>query len=245
MVTSLFNLFKLSAVIRNNTLRSCLILMLAMFVFAASPVAAQQGHMTTVVKADAKSGRLVRSIVMEPGVIASQNADLQNQDLKVMIDRIADEQGVESQLVHSVIRAESNYNSNAVSPKGAQGIMQLIPATAHRFGVTNTFDPRENIQGGVRYLRFLLDYYKGDYAKSIAAYNAGEGAVDKYNGVPPYAETQNYVYRVAGNLKAARQAAVPRAAVKASLAAVINETETPQAIQTSTGADGRIYYRTP
>ena len=124
-----------------------------------------------------------------------------------MIDRIADEQGVESHLVHSVIRAESNYNANAVSPKGAQGIMQLIPSTARRFGVSNTFDAKENIQGGVRYLRFLLDYYQGDYPKAIAAYNAGEAAVDKYNGVPPFAETQNYVYQVARNLKAARQAA--------------------------------------
>ena len=104
---------------------------------------------------------------------------------KNMIDRIADEQGVESHLVHSVIRAESNYNANAVSPKGAQGIMQLIPATARRFGVSDAFDVSDNIQGGVRYLRFLLDYYQGDYPKAIAAYNAGEAAVDKYNGIPP------------------------------------------------------------
>jgi soluble lytic murein transglycosylase-like protein len=160
-----------------------------------------------------------------------------------MIDSIAAEQGVENHLVHSVIRAESNYNANAVSPKGAQGIMQLIPSTARRFGVTNAFDARENIQGGVRYLRFLLDYYKGDYPKAIAAYNAGEGAVDKYNGIPPYAETQNYVYRVAGNLKAARLAAVP--AVSKSLASVNDGPETPRPIQTSTGPDGLIYYRTP
>ena len=162
-----------------------------------------------------------------------------------MIDRIADEQGVESHLVHSVIRAESNYNANAVSPKGAQGIMQLIPATARRFGVSNTFDARDNIQGGVRYLRFLLDYYQGDYSKAIAAYNAGEGAVDKYHGIPPYAETQNYVNRVAGNLKAARQAVVPPAAMKQYQANVNNEPETARPIQTSVGSDGRIYYRTP
>jgi len=162
-----------------------------------------------------------------------------------MIDRIAGEQGVESHLVHSVIRAESNYNANAVSPKGAQGIMQLIPATARRFGVSNAFDARENIQGGVRYLRFLLDYYKDDYAKAIAAYNAGEGAVDKYHGVPPYAETQNYVYRVAGNLRAARLAAVPKGVPKQTLASVNEGSETPRPIQASTGSDGRIYYRTP
>jgi soluble lytic murein transglycosylase-like protein len=162
-----------------------------------------------------------------------------------MIDRIADEHGVESQLVHSVIRAESNYNANAVSPKGARGIMQLIPATARRFGVTNTFDARDNIQGGVRYLRFLLDYYQGDYPKAIAAYNAGEAAVDKYKGIPPYVETQSYVYRVARNLAVARQAVVPRVAVTKSLAVVNDNSETPRPIQTSTGSDGRVYYRTP
>ena len=197
-----------------------------------------------------KTGRLVRSMIVEPGFVAVSDPDLADLNLRDMIDRIAGEQGVESHLVHSVIRAESNYNASAVSPKGAQGIMQLIPATARRFGVSNVFDARENIQGGVRYLRFLLDYYKGDYAKAIAAYNAGEGAVDKYHGVPPYAETQNYVYRVGGNLKAARMAAVPPPAAKQSaltqtLASVNNETETPRPIQASTGSDGRIYYRTP
>ncbi len=100
-----------------------------------------------------------------------------------------------------MIRAESNYNPDAVSPKGALGLMQLIPSTARRFGVSNPFDVRENIEGGVRYLRFLLDYYQGDYPKAIAAYNAGEAAVDKYHGIPPYAETQNYVHRVAKNLE--------------------------------------------
>jgi soluble lytic murein transglycosylase-like protein len=188
----------------NITLRICFILMLVVPAFAASPGAAPQGHMTTVVRADAKTGRLVRSLVMEPRVVASRPvvpqavSDLPPStenftDMNGMIDRIADEQGVETHLVHSVIRAESNYNAKAVSPKGAQGLMQLIPATARRFGVSNTFDPKENIQGGVRYLRFLLDYYQGDYPKAIAAYNAGEGAVDKYNGIPPYLETQNYV----------------------------------------------------
>jgi soluble lytic murein transglycosylase-like protein len=199
--------------------------------------------MTTVVRADTKTGRLVRSIVMEPGI-----ALIADPDLNAMIDRIADEQGVESHLVHSVIRAESNYNANAISPKGAQGLMQLIPSTARRFGVLNAFDAKDNIQGGVRYLRFLLDYYKGDYPKAIAAYNAGEGAVDKYNGVPPYAETQNYVYQVARNLKAARQSAVPPIAAQpapVNVASLNDVSETARPIRTSTGSDGRIYYRTP
>ena len=197
-----------------------------------------------VVKADAKSGRLIRSIVLQPRLsdpapIVTAEA-VQPDALLDLIDTIATEQGVEKQLVHSVIRAESNYNPYAVSPKGALGIMQLIPSTARRFGVANAFDPGDNIRGGVRYLRFLLDYYQGDYPKAIAAYNAGEGAVDKYNGIPPYTETQNYVYRVARNLKAARQSTEVT-----NLENEPGKTETPRQIETSTGSDGRIYYRTP
>jgi hypothetical protein len=227
---------------QNNFLRSCFILMLVAPAFAASPVVAPHGHMTTVVRADLKTGRLVRSVVMEPRV-ADRNP-VPAQDLKDTIDRVADEQGVENHLVHSVIQAESRYNVNAVSPKGAQGIMQLIPATARRFGVSNAFDAKDNIEGGVRYLRFLLDYYHGDYAKAIAAYNAGEGAVDKYKGIPPFAETQNYVYRVARNLEAARQAGAAQNTAKPA-AMGPDKSETPRPIQASTGSDGRIYYRNP
>lgn len=240
-------IFNSLVVFQNNILRSCFILMLVAPAFAASPVVAPQGHMTTVVRADLKTGRLVRSVVMEPRVaarnpIAAQ--DLAPQDLKDTIDRIADEQGVENHLVHSVIQAESRYNVNAVSPKGAQGIMQLIPATARRFGVSDTFDAKDNIEGGVRYLRFLLDYYHGDYPKAIAAYNAGEGAVDKYNGIPPFAETRNYVYQVAKNLKAARQAGAVQSVVRRA-ATEPDNSETPRPIQASTGSDGRTYYRNP
>jgi soluble lytic murein transglycosylase-like protein len=210
--------------------------------FAASLVVAPQGHMTTVVRADLKTGRLVRSVVMEPRVAARN--PIAAQDLKDTIDRISDEQGVENHLVHSVIQAESRYNVNAVSPKGAQGIMQLIPATARRFGVSDTFDAKENIEGGVRYLRFLLDYYHGDYAKAVAAYNAGEAAVDKYNGIPPFAETRNYVYQVAKNLKVARQADAVESVVMQAAAGPDNS-ETPRPIRASTGSDGRIYYRNP
>jgi soluble lytic murein transglycosylase-like protein len=170
-------------------------------------------------------------------------------DLGATVDQIAIEHGVEESLVHSVIRAESNYNPYAVSPKGAQGIMQLIPATARRFGVADTFDPEENIQGGVKYLKFLLDYYRGDYSKAIAAYNAGEAAVDRYNGVPPYAETRNYVARVAKNLTAARQQranTAPRTLVEpGGIVGSGAATETLPQSPTSLGSDGRIYYRTP
>jgi soluble lytic murein transglycosylase-like protein len=219
-----------------------------MTAFAASPSQNATTHTTTVVKADSRTGRLVRSAVMQPKIAAAQISQSDDNkpvtgNIDDLIDSIATEQGVESQLVRSVIRAESNYNPHAVSPKGAQGIMQLIPSTAQRFGVENTFDTVENIRGGVRYLRFLLDYYQGDYARTIAAYNAGEAAVDKYNGIPPYAETQNYVFRVAKNLKAERQAA-PRPAISPT-AAEIAKIETTRPIETSTGSDGRIYYKTP
>lgn len=210
-------------------------------VLAASAASSPSAKATTVVHVDAKTGRLIRSVVMQPRV-ASPEASA---DLAEMVDQIAGQQGVESPLVHSVIRAESNYNPDAVSPKGALGLMQLIPATAKRFGVSDVFDARENIQGGVRYLRFLLDYYQGDYTKAVAAYNAGEGAVDKYNGVPPYVETRNYVRQVAKNLTAARakQAAAPSALAQAPPETAKPETYRP--IQASTGSDGRIYYRTP
>ena len=92
--------------------------------------------------------------------------------------------------------AESNLEPRAVSPKNAQGVMQLIPSTQERFGVKNAFDPKQNIRGGLAYLRWLQQRYAGDRVLVAAAYNAGEGAVDKYRGVPPFAETQQYVRRV-------------------------------------------------
>ena len=156
-----------------------------------------------------------------------------------LIDSIAATHGVEDSLVHSVIRAESNYNSRAVSPKGALGMMQLIPGTARRFGVANPFDVKQNIEGGVKYLRFLLDYYDGNYPRAIAAYNAGEHAVDRYRGIPPYAETQTYVYRVAANLKAARA----RHKAKPAVAATPSGPMVPS-IHSTVGADGKVYYRT-
>jgi soluble lytic murein transglycosylase-like protein len=207
--------------------------------FAASPE-----HAATTVRADQKSGRLVRTVVgVAPDAALPVAAD-QVAGLAALVSQIAAEMGVEESLVHSVIRAESNYNTRAVSPKGAQGLMQLIPSTARRFGVTDVFDARDNVLGGVRYLKFLLDYYKNDYVKVIAAYNAGEGAVDKYHGVPPYAETQNYVTRVARNLKIAREA-LARTEEPAAVLVASAGNETYHPIKTSVGEDGRVYYRTP
>jgi soluble lytic murein transglycosylase-like protein len=127
----------------------------------------------SVVRADPRTGRLVRTVIRTSpaGERAPTNA------IAETVDRIAQQNQLSPELVHSVIRAESNYDPNAVSPKGAQGLMQLIPSTARRFGVSNVFDPADNIQGGARYLKYLLALYKGDESLALAAYNAGEGAV--------------------------------------------------------------------
>ncbi|MEO8597740.1 MAG: lytic transglycosylase domain-containing protein [Candidatus Solibacter sp.] len=125
--------------------------------------------------------------------------------------RIAEKHSLPPQLIHSVIKVESNYNAHAISNKGALGLMQLIPATARRFGVSDVFNPVENIEGGARYLRYLLDLYGGNYPLALAAYNAGEGAVARYGGVPPYAETQNYVISVRKQLEQAKKAAAKAA----------------------------------
>jgi len=104
---------------------------------------------------------------------------------------------VDPLLLYSVMHQESSFKSRAISPKGARGLMQLMPGTAMRYGVTNIFDPRQNIEGGARYLRFLLDRFDGDVNLALAGYNAGEGAVEKYGWrIPPYAETQEYVRRI-------------------------------------------------
>jgi soluble lytic murein transglycosylase-like protein len=112
------------------------------------------------------------------------------------IDAAAKLHGVDPAIVRAIIHAESAYNPNALSRVGAQGLMQLMPATARRFGVGNAFDASQNIAGGVQYLAWLLKRFNGDLSLAAAGYNAGEGAVDKYRGVPPYAETRRYVERV-------------------------------------------------
>ena len=104
--------------------------------------------------------------------------------------------GVSPSLIKAVIQAESGYNPNAVSSKGASGLMQLMPGTARSLKVSNSFDPRDNVEGGVKYLRFLLDTFHGDVSLALAAYNAGLGKVAKYGGIPPYNETRTYVNRV-------------------------------------------------
>lgn len=115
-----------------------------------------------------------------------------------IINSAAAKWGVDPALIKSVIKAESGFNTNAVSHAGAQGLMQLMPSTARSLGVSDPFDPEQNIMGGARHLRGLLDRFGGDEAKAIAAYNAGAGRVMQYDGVPPFTETQNYVSKVLG-----------------------------------------------
>ena len=113
-----------------------------------------------------------------------------------LVLKLAPEYGVSPRLAMAIIRAESNFNPVAISPKNAQGLMQLIPETAERFNVRKPFDPEQNIRGGLAYLRWLLAYFQGDVTLVAAAYNAGEGAVNRFAGIPPYPETQGYVKRI-------------------------------------------------
>lgn len=114
-------------------------------------------------------------------------------EIAALARRAADRHGIDPALVLAVMRIESGFDARALSPKGAMGLMQLMPDTAARFGVRDAYDPEQNLRGGAAYLRFLLERFEGDVALAGAAYNAGEGAVDRHGGVPPYAETQAYV----------------------------------------------------
>jgi len=117
--------------------------------------------------------------------------------LLALVDEMAARHGVDARLAHALVQVESNYEVRAVSSKGAQGLMQLMPSTARHYGVDDSFDPEQNLDGGLRHLRGLLDRYgKGRESLALAAYNAGEGAVSRYQGIPPYRETQNYVRRI-------------------------------------------------
>jgi hypothetical protein len=117
-------------------------------------------------------------------------------DIDQLVEQTASRYQVDPDLVHAIIRVESGYDPKAVSNKGAMGLMQLIPATAQRFGVANPFDPKQNLEGGVNYLKHLLDLFGGDLSLSLAAYNAGEHSVQRSGGIPAIRETRNYVRKV-------------------------------------------------
>lgn len=225
-------------------------LSLAGLAIAAGVSASEPVHkVASVVRADPRTGRLVRSVVVSPRTVrenvvkpaSPENASAPRTEptrLGEYIEETARRYQVEPALVHSVIEVESNYNPFAISPKGAEGIMQLMPGTAKRFQVANSFNPWQNIDGGVRYLKYLLNLF-GNERLALAAYNAGEGAVIKYGDVPPYAETNQYVYRVGRKLGAARQSARKPEAdhPKAS-------TPEQPSIVHYTDADGREHFET-
>jgi soluble lytic murein transglycosylase-like protein len=158
------------------------------------------------------------------------------------VDQAAKWYDIDPLLVHSVIQVESNYNPYAISNKGAEGLMQLIPSTARRFGVKNSFDSRDNIEAGVRYLRYLKNIF-GDDRLALAAYNAGEGAVARYGWIPPYPETQQYVYRVGKKYGEARRAAERKPAPILAQAAKQHVEEHPK-LEQYRDEQGRIGLRT-
>jgi soluble lytic murein transglycosylase-like protein len=217
-------------------------------------------RMVSVVSADQRTGRLVRSVVVAPkrnaagpaakpaaltlAPVSSSVAEPPRPKsvaaIAEAVERAAAQHSLPPELIHSVIKVESNYNPAAVSSKGALGLMQLIPATARRFGVLDAFDPVDNIQGGAKYLRYLLDLYRGDYPLALAAYNAGEGAVAKYGTVPPYPETQNYLRLVAHQLRQTAPAAAEKPQPQAA-PAIVKPDETTH-VRAVVGEDGALRY---
>ena len=129
-------------------------------------------------------------------------------EFEQLIKTCSDKYGVNSSLVKAVIHAESGYNPNAVSSKGASGLMQLMPDTARSLKVADRFNPKDNVEGGVKYLRFLLDTFRGDVSLALAAYNAGLNKVAKYGGIPPYNETRTYVNRVLLYMKSYQESGI-------------------------------------
>jgi soluble lytic murein transglycosylase-like protein len=136
-----------------------------------------------------------------------------------VVSAASDKHQIDPDLITSVIHAESAFNPKALSPKGAQGLMQLMPGTASRLGVTNAYDPAANVDGGTQYLRELLLKYNGDIIKALAAYNAGPGRVQQYHGVPPYPETRAYVARIVREFNQKKLAAMKAQSTSASAAA--------------------------
>ena len=197
-------------------------------------------HAVSVVRADSHTGRLVRTVVVKN--VPAWNGDAAGSRLRALVEQTANDHEVSPLLVDSVIQVESNYNPYAVSPKGAQGLMQLMPATAHRFGVTDSFDAQQNIEAGVKYLKFLKDTFKDDRL-AIAAYNAGEKAVTKYGDVPPYAETKNYVVKVGDKYAKAKRSAEKTEAESAAPEQKPAEEQTRHVVQ-YLDAEGRLHLAT-
>jgi hypothetical protein len=185
-------------------LSKCALVLVAMVAGLATPVAASAGTFRLVDGAgvvhltNAPADPRYRGFAVTSGSATGwlRMTEVSRSLYATEIREISARYGVDPVLVESVIRAESAFNATAVSRAGARGLMQLMPKTALALGVRDSFNPRQNIEGGVRHLRYLLDRYPGNVHLAIAAYNAGEGAVDSYRGIPPFPETRQYVQRV-------------------------------------------------
>jgi hypothetical protein len=223
----------------------------------ASSLLSTQPHAATVstIRVDRRTGKLVRVI---SGTSAAESPNARKVQvsppparINELVERSARANNVDPLLVQSVMQVESNYNPYAVSSKGAEGLMQLMPSTSRMLGVANSFDPVENIEAGVKYLKYLQSLYHDDRL-ALAAYNAGPGAVSKYSEVPPYPETQNYVERVGQRYRAAHDAA---AAATAQAGAADRQTAGVDAVQSPPveekpvleqfiDSDGRLHLKT-
>ena len=236
----------------------------AALISAASDVRAAAREETTevgvksVVRADRRTGRLVRRVVVQESVIRPKTIEARPvqaatastppaNPIGQVIEQVSQEQGVDPLLVHAVIHAESRYNKYAISPKGAEGLMQLIPSTARQMGVHNSFDTRQNVEGGVKYLRQLMGRFD-DLRYVLAAYNAGPEAVARWGGIPPYAETQDYVYKVGrkyGELRRAQQSTGAAAAAKLSAQPLAQPAEPEyRPLESFVDEQGRLHLRT-
>ena len=208
---------------------------------AASPLRAADAATpkTVVLRVDPRTGKLVRREIT-PRPPAPPPAAISG-----LVQQSAKAHDVDPLLVQSIIEVESGYNPHAVSPKGAEGLMQLTPPTARMLGVGNTFNPGENIEAGVKYLKYLQDLYKDDRL-ALAAYNAGPGAVEKYKQIPPYQETRQYVDKVGKRYDAAKAAAEKNSTQpggNTELAAPSPEPRQPR-LEQFVDENGRLHLRT-
>jgi hypothetical protein len=205
----------------NKKVYICFLAALAML--AASPTRAADQNTegkVSVVRVDRRTGKLVRTVArVQESAAFQESAEVKTPaprpahaptHISELVEQSARAHRVDPLLVDSVMQVESNYNPYAVSVKGAEGLMQLMPSTSRMLGVSNSFDPGQNIEAGVKYLKYLQDLYKDDRL-ALAAYNAGPAAVDKYKWVPPYPETQNYVNQVGKRYQEARKTAAEKA----------------------------------
>jgi hypothetical protein len=212
------------------------VLLSGLFLYTLLPTAAQadqivmlvdeHGHKVYVNTGDAAThvDWMTRSFRPNPAAALARGPE----EIDSLLEQTASRFKVDPELVRAIVRVESDYDPKAVSRKGAMGLMQLVPATAQRFGVENPFDPKQNLEGGVNYLKYLLELFGGDLGLSLAAYNAGEHSVQRYGGIPAFAETRNYVRKVrnlyqTGDAPAPAKSTTPREPPQPSITRYVDE----------------------